>query len=78
VPPAVVFDLDGVLVDSETIWNDARRELVEQAGGTWRGDAQRTMMGMSSVEWSRYMRDALGVPMSLEAISAGVVERPGD
>jgi HAD superfamily hydrolase (TIGR01509 family) len=75
MPSAVVFDLDGVLVDSEEIWNDARRELVEQAGGTWRGDAQRTMMGMSSAEWSRYVRNALGVPMSPDAISAAVVER---
>jgi HAD superfamily hydrolase (TIGR01509 family) len=75
VPSAVVFDLDGVIVESEEIWNDARRELVEQTGGTWRGDAQRTMMGMSSLEWSRYMRDALGVPMSPDAISAAVVER---
>lgn len=74
-PAAVIFDLDGVLIDSEGVWNDARRELVEQRGGTWRADAQRAMMGMSSIEWSRYMRDALGVPMSPEAISAAVVER---
>jgi HAD superfamily hydrolase (TIGR01509 family) len=72
-PDAAVFDLDGVLVDSETVWNEARRELVEQTGGTWRADAQRAMMGMSSVEWSRYMRDELGVPMSTEEISAAVV-----
>jgi HAD superfamily hydrolase (TIGR01509 family) len=74
-PAAVIFDLDGVLVDSEVAWNDARRELVEASGGTWRDDAQRAMMGMSSVEWSRYMAETLGVPMSAEAISAAVVER---
>jgi HAD superfamily hydrolase (TIGR01509 family) len=72
-PAAVVFDMDGVLIDSETVWNDARRELVERSGGRWRDDAQRAMMGMSSVEWSRYMHDELGVPMSSEEISAAVV-----
>jgi HAD superfamily hydrolase (TIGR01509 family) len=74
-PAAVIFDLDGVLVDSESVWNEAREQLVEERGGHWRADAQRAMMGMSSVEWSRYMAEELGVPMSPEAISAAVVER---
>jgi HAD superfamily hydrolase (TIGR01509 family) len=74
-PAAVIFDLDGVLVDSETAWSDARRELVEESGGTWRADATRAMMGMSSREWSRYMREKLGVPLSPEAISEAVVKR---
>lgn len=74
-PAAVIFDLDGVLLDSETVWNDARRELVQESGGTWRDDAQRAMMGMSSGEWSHYMGEELGVPMSAGAISAAVVER---
>ena len=72
---AVIFDLDGVLLDSEVVWNEARRELVTESGGHWRADAQRAMMGMSSVEWSRYMRDRLGVPLSAEEIRAAVVER---
>src|SRR5437868_6176390 len=74
-PAAVIFDLDGVLVDSETVWSDARRELVEESGGTWRADAPRAMLGMSSLEWSRYMREELGVPLSAEEISRAVVER---
>lgn len=74
-PAAVIFDLDGVVIDSETVWNDARRQLVEERGGNWRADAQRAMMGMSSVEWAGYMHAQLGVPMSAEAISAEVVER---
>ena len=72
---AVVFDLDGVLVDSETVWNDVRHELTEETGGTWRAEAQRAMMGMSSPEWSRYMRVELGVPMEDAEISDLVVER---
>jgi HAD superfamily hydrolase (TIGR01509 family) len=72
---AVIFDLDGVLVDSEVVWNEARRGLVEETGGNWRDGAQRVMMGMSSVEWSRYMAEELGVPMSAEEIAATVLER---
>jgi HAD superfamily hydrolase (TIGR01509 family) len=75
---AVVFDLDGVLVDSESVWNDARRELTEESGGTWRDDAQQAMMGMSSVEWSRYMHDTLGVSMPPEEISGQVVAKLED
>ncbi|MEA2201362.1 MAG: hypothetical protein QOI89_1958 [Solirubrobacteraceae bacterium] len=71
-PAAVIFDLDGVLIDSEGVWNDARRELVRESGGAWTEDAQRAMMGMSSVEWSRYIRDELAVAMSAEEISAAV------
>jgi HAD superfamily hydrolase (TIGR01509 family) len=71
----VIFDLDGVIVDSEGAWNDARRELTEQNGGTWRADAQRAMMGMSSLEWSRYMHDELGVAMPPDEISDAVVAR---
>ena len=71
----MIFDLDGVIVDSEGAWNDARRELTEQSGGTWRAEAQRAMMGMSSLEWSRYMHDELGVAMPPDEISDAVVAR---
>lgn len=72
---AVVFDLDGVLLDTEELWDEARRELVEERGGQWPEDAQRTMMGMSSQEWSRYMHEELGVADPPERISAEVVRR---
>jgi HAD superfamily hydrolase (TIGR01509 family) len=72
---AVVFDLDGVLLDTEELWNEARRQIAEERGGRWREDAQRAMMGMSSPEWSRYMHDVIGVPDPPERISAEVVER---
>ncbi len=70
---AVVFDLDGVLVDSETVWDRARRAVVAESGGTWQENATRAMMGMSSREWSRYLRDELGVPLQPEVISDRVV-----
>ena len=73
MPDAVVFDLDGVIVDSESAWVEAKRELVDRAGGMWKPEATRAMLGMSSPEWSRYLRDELGVPMALEEINAAVV-----
>jgi HAD superfamily hydrolase (TIGR01509 family) len=72
---AVVFDLDGVLVDSEQVWADAKRDLVESTGGRWREEATEEMLGMSSPEWSRYLRDELEVPLEPEEISARVGER---
>src|SRR5436309_5412961 len=71
---AVIFDLDGVLIDSEHLWDEARRELVRERGGTWRSDATRAMMGMSSLEWSRYMHDELGVDLAPEEISDAAVQ----
>ena len=72
---AVVFDLDGVLLDSEHVWDAVREQLVRERGGRWHDHAQREMMGMSSREWSRYMAHELGVPMEPEEISAAVVAR---
>ncbi len=72
---AVVFDLDGVLVDSEHVWNDAREQLARERGGRWHDRAQRDMMGMSSLEWSRYMHDVIGLADPPERISADVVRR---
>ncbi len=75
---AVIFDLDGVLVDSEGAWNDARQEVARAHGGRWPEDAQRAMMGMSSTEWSRYMHDELDVQLAPEEISDLVVARLAD
>jgi HAD superfamily hydrolase (TIGR01509 family) len=75
MPDAVIFDLDGVLVDSEQLWNAAKEALVREAGGRWREDAPRAMMGMSSPEWSAYLRDQLGVERDVEEINQDVVRR---
>jgi len=72
---AVVFDLDGVLLDSEQVWDEARERLAEERGGRWHARAQRDMMGMSSTEWSRYMHETIGLPEPPEEINREVVER---
>jgi len=72
---AVVFDLDGVLLDTEEVWDEARRQIAAERGGRWPEDAQRAMMGMSSPEWSRYMHDVVGLAERPEEISAEVVAR---
>jgi len=72
---AVIFDLDGVLIDSEDLWNQARMQIADENGGHWAEGAQRAMMGMSSPEWSQYMHEELGVDMDPDQISATVVSR---
>ena len=74
---AVVFDLDGVLLDSEQVWDEVREALARERGGRWHERAQRDMMGMSSTEWSRYMHDVIGLREPPEEISAEVVRRMG-
>jgi len=72
---AVIFDLDGILIDSEHVWDEVRQQLAEERGGRWNENASRDMMGMSSIEWSRYMRDVVGLEEEPEEISAEVVRR---
>ncbi len=75
MPAAIIFDLDGVLLDSEQRWNEAKEALVRETGGTWLEEAPEVMMGMSSPEWSAYLRDDLGVQRDLDAINDDVVRR---
>jgi HAD superfamily hydrolase (TIGR01509 family) len=72
---AVVFDLDGVLLDSESAWVELKKEFTEESGGQWKESAEWDMLGMSSTEWSRYMHDELRVPVPPERISSEVADR---
>src|SRR3989304_3435471 len=72
---AVVFDMDGLLIDSEEGWGGVRERLVRERGGGWHDRAQQDMMGMSSLEWSRYMHDELGLAGTPEEINVEVVRR---
>jgi beta-phosphoglucomutase-like phosphatase (HAD superfamily) len=71
---AVVFDLDGVLIDSEPIWTSVRKDFVAREGGVWHPDAQRRMVGMSTAEWSRYISAELEVPLPPSEIGFRVVD----
>ena len=72
---AVVFDLDGVLIDSEPVWERVRRGLVADQGGHWAPDAQRKLMGMSTQEWARYLSEDLGVGLPPDQVAAQVIDR---
>ena len=71
----VVFDMDGVILDSEQVWDEIREQLAHERGGRWHAQAHADMMGMSSVEWSRYMHEEIGVSDEPAAINAEVVRR---
>jgi len=72
---AVVFDLDGVIVDSEQVWDEVREALVRERGGHWSETAQADMMGMSSPEWSAYLHEELGLAEPPEELNDEVVRR---
>jgi HAD superfamily hydrolase (TIGR01509 family) len=72
---AVVFDLDGVIIDSEQLWDEVREGLARERGGRWSEQAQADMMGMSSTEWSHYMHEAVGLPEPPDEINREVVRR---
>jgi len=75
---AVVFDLDGVIVDSEPVWEQVRRQVVADHGGSWAPDAQRRIMGMSTGEWASYLSEDLGVGLPPADVAALVVDRMRD
>jgi HAD superfamily hydrolase (TIGR01509 family) len=72
---AVLFDLDGILLDSEEVWDEVRERYVRERGGRYDAEVQRAMMGMSSVEWSGYLHEQAGVPEEPAEIDAEVVRR---
>jgi HAD superfamily hydrolase (TIGR01509 family) len=72
---AVVFDMDGVILASEEVWDEVRERFVRDRGGRYDADVQRAMMGMSSTEWSRYLHEAAGVADEPDEINAEVVRR---
>ena len=72
---AVVFDLDGVLLQSEEVWDAVRERYVRERGGRYDDEVQRAMMGMSAPEWSRFLHEEAGVPDEPAEINRDVVAR---
>jgi HAD superfamily hydrolase (TIGR01509 family) len=75
---AVIFDLDGVLIDSEPVWEQVRRQVVAEHGGHWADDAQRRLMGMSTPEWARYLSTDLGVGLPPDDVAKLVIDQMAD
>jgi HAD superfamily hydrolase (TIGR01509 family) len=75
VARGVVFDLDGVLIDSEPVWLRVRRAVVAEFGGGWTDEADHRLLGMNTIEWARYLADDLGVQLPPERVAAVVIER---
>jgi len=72
---AVVFDLDGVIIDSEEVWEEVRRGYAAEHGREFLPDTQDRMMGMSTGEWSRHLAEEVGVPRTPEQVAADVLGR---
>ncbi|BBH63746.1 haloacid dehalogenase [Actinoplanes sp. OR16] len=72
---AVVFDLDGVIIDTEEVWEEVRRGYVAEFGREFLPDSQDRMMGMSTGEWSAHLADEVGVPRTAEQVAADVLGR---
>ncbi|GAA0423279.1 haloacid dehalogenase [Actinoplanes capillaceus] len=72
---AVVFDLDGVIIDTEEVWEEVRRAYVAEHGREFRPDSQDRMMGMSTGEWSAHLADEVGVPRTAPEVAADVLGR---
>jgi beta-phosphoglucomutase-like phosphatase (HAD superfamily) len=72
---AVIFDMDGLLIDSEPVWNGARKWMADQAGRPWTADDHRAVMGVSTEEWAAYMIDRLALDLSPAEVVAAVIGR---
>ncbi len=71
---AVIFDLDGVVVDSEIWWDEVRHAFGARHGRTWTAEDQRAVMGANSRQWSETMRDRLGLDLPAADIEREVVD----
>jgi HAD superfamily hydrolase (TIGR01509 family) len=77
-PAVIVFDLDGVLVDSEQVWDEVRQAVVAKRGGRWRAEATRAMQGMSTPEWSAYLVGSLGAAGTPDDVGRAVIAAMAD
>lgn len=72
---AVIFDMDGVLVDSEVYWQQSREDFARALGKVWTSDDHRACMGRSTIEWAEIMRERLNLDWSLEQVIEDIKKR---
>ncbi len=72
---AIIFDMDGLLVDSEPVWDKARADIAAEAGQVWNQDDHKAVMGVSTEEWVSYMTQRLGLTMSPQQVQDEVLQR---
>lgn len=72
---AVLFDMEGVLVDSEPYWYQSRQEFARDHGKVWTEADQRQAMGRATTSWAALMQERLGVAMSVDDIIADMKAR---
>ena len=70
----MIFDLDGVIVDSEIWWDEVRQAFARERGRPWTVDDRHAVMGSNSRQWSATMRDRLGIDESAERIERAIVD----
>lgn len=75
---AIVFDLDGVLTDTESLWDEVRRGLAAEHGLPWPVEATAAMMGMSTPEWSAHLVETVGLPGPPERAAEEVISAMAD
>ncbi len=71
---AVVFDLDGVLVDTEIWWDEVRIEFAARAGRVWSESDRAAIMGSNTRQWRSRMRRRLQLEVSEDEIERAVID----
>ena len=70
----VIFDMDGVIVDTEPIWESVRAGFAAGLGLTWEFEDRRLVAGVNSREWAAILRDRLGTEMPEDEIQRAIVD----
>ncbi|MFJ2032612.1 HAD family hydrolase [Streptosporangium sp. NPDC087985] len=71
---AVLFDMDGLLVDSEKIWFQVESEVMERLGGHWRSTDQEQLVGGSMTSTVAYMLEVSGAGAHPDEVAAWMLE----